>query len=73
MSCFTNALELIREQGDSFLETETPTHLADTQELFSDHRSARTARQRALAIYEELGHPGAAELRATLHVPEDGL
>ncbi|WP_212822587.1 BTAD domain-containing putative transcriptional regulator [Catellatospora sp. TT07R-123] len=57
--CFERALALFRELGDRYYEAIVLTHLGSV----SGDRSAYAA---ALAILEDLGHPGADEVRVML-------
>jgi tetratricopeptide (TPR) repeat protein len=66
ISCFHNALALAREQGDRYAEAEALDHLGDSFHETSDDRAAADHWRSAAAIYEELGHPNAAEIRSKL-------
>jgi len=70
-ACYRRALGLHREAGDRFGETETLTHLGDTCQAARELASAREAWQQALAILEDLQHPGADQVRAKLASKND--
>jgi DNA-binding SARP family transcriptional activator len=65
-ACFQRALGLHRESGDRFDEAEVLTHLGDTRDAAGEPALAREAWRQALAILEDLRHPGAAQVRAKL-------
>jgi len=65
-ACYQRALSLSREAGDRFDEAEALTHLADTRHAAGELAQAREAWQQALAIFEDLQHPDAGEVRAKL-------
>jgi tetratricopeptide (TPR) repeat protein len=60
--CYREALDLTREFGDRYHEAGAFAGLADTYEAAGDPTAARHARQRAAAIYAELGHPDGARV-----------
>jgi DNA-binding SARP family transcriptional activator/Tfp pilus assembly protein PilF len=66
MACYQDAIELQRESGDYRGRADTLTHLGDSQLATGDPESARRTWRRALAILDDLEHPGADEVRAKL-------
>ena len=66
MACYRQALQLFREFGDRFDEAQILVHLGDTSILADDPESAATAWQDAVTIFDDLGRPEAADLRAKL-------
>jgi tetratricopeptide (TPR) repeat protein len=67
--CYRKALDLVRDTGDRHAEAEILVHLGDTHEASGDPGAARRAWDEALAIFTELGHAEAQDVRAKL----DGL
>jgi tetratricopeptide (TPR) repeat protein/transcriptional regulator with XRE-family HTH domain len=55
-----------RELGDRWGEAGALMHLGDAWHAAGDASQARQAWQQALTVFDELSHPGAAELRARL-------
>jgi DNA-binding SARP family transcriptional activator/tetratricopeptide (TPR) repeat protein len=66
IECFERSIELSRGLADKFNEADTLVNLAKTYELADEPHKARAARQRALTIFEEIGHPDAEAVRAQL-------
>jgi DNA-binding SARP family transcriptional activator/Tfp pilus assembly protein PilF len=63
---YQDALDLQREFGDHRGEADTLTHLGDSQLAAGDPNAARLCWQRALAILDDLAHPGAGTVRTKL-------
>lgn len=66
IGCYQRALELGREDGDRLLQADTLDSLGDTQHAAADQRSALRNWRHALAIFDELGHPRADQVRNKL-------
>jgi hypothetical protein len=58
---------MFRECGDRYNEADTLASLGDAHHANGDTGEARFAWQCALAILEQLKHPGAAAVRARMH------
>jgi tetratricopeptide (TPR) repeat protein len=67
--CYRHALELVRDTGDRHAEAEILVHLGDTHDASGDRLAARRAWDEALAIFTDLDHPEAQQVRDKL----DGL
>lgn len=65
-ACYERALSLYREFGDRFYEAEALTHLGETRHALGELAQAQDAWQQALAVVEDLRHPGAGQIRARL-------
>jgi tetratricopeptide (TPR) repeat protein/transcriptional regulator with XRE-family HTH domain len=65
-ACYQRALSLRRESGARFDEAGTLTRLGDTRHAAGELAQAREAWQQALAIFEDLQHPDAGQVRAKL-------
>jgi tetratricopeptide (TPR) repeat protein len=63
---FEFALGLSRDRGDRYSEAEALTHIGDVRHAADDLPRARQAWQQALAIYDDIQHPDAEEIRAKL-------
>jgi tetratricopeptide (TPR) repeat protein len=63
---FECALSLGRENGDRNSEAEILTHIGDARLAAGELPEARQAWQQALAIYDDIQHPGADKVRAKL-------
>ncbi|HYJ66303.1 MAG TPA: BTAD domain-containing putative transcriptional regulator [Nocardioidaceae bacterium] len=63
---YQEALDLQREFGDHRGQADTLTHVGDSQLADDDPAAARLSWQQALAILDDLEHPGASEVRARL-------
>jgi tetratricopeptide (TPR) repeat protein len=63
---FECALGLCREYGDRSSEAEILTHVGDARHAAGELPQARQAWQQALAIYDDVQHPGADKVRAKL-------
>ncbi|MFF9486443.1 hypothetical protein [Streptomyces sp. NPDC014676] len=63
---YQRALDLDREFGDRYGETEILCHLGDTHLATDDLDAALLAWQHALKIADEIGHPAADDLRGKL-------
>jgi Tetratricopeptide repeat len=66
VSCFKQALSTFSETGDHLNRVDTLAHLVETYLATGNQRAADQARQRALAILDDLHHADAAVLRAKL-------
>jgi tetratricopeptide (TPR) repeat protein len=66
VSCFEQALSTFSETGDHLNRVDTLAHLVETYLATGNQRAADQARQRALAILDDLHHADAAVLRAKL-------
>ena len=64
-ACYQRALSLLRA-GDRLQEAVVLTHLGDTRQAAGELAQAREAWQQALAIFEDLQHPDAGQVRAKL-------
>ncbi|MFC4533535.1 AfsR/SARP family transcriptional regulator [Sphaerisporangium dianthi] len=67
---YQSALELYRRLGVRYAESDTLTRLSDTHLSAGRAEQARDALREALAGLDELGHPGAAPVRARLRALE---
>jgi hypothetical protein len=67
IACYRQALDLFRRLGDQHQQADTLTRLSEAYRAAGDHASARHARNRALAILDELRRPteapGASRVR----------
>jgi DNA-binding SARP family transcriptional activator/Tfp pilus assembly protein PilF len=63
---YQQAVDLFHDFGDRDSEAESWTSLGDTHLAADDPASAGAAWQHALAILDELGHPGAEQVRERL-------
>ena len=63
---FAIALMLCRDHGHRYQEAEILTHIADTHHVAGQIAQAREAWQQALAIYDDIQHPDATEVRTKL-------
>jgi DNA-binding SARP family transcriptional activator/tetratricopeptide (TPR) repeat protein len=63
---FEFALGLCRDNGFRYGEAEVLTHIGDTRHAAGELPQARQAWRQALAIYDDIGHPGASKVRAKL-------
>jgi tetratricopeptide (TPR) repeat protein len=63
---FEFALALCHDRGDRSGEAAILTHIGNARHAASELPKARRAWQRALAIYDDLQHPRADEVRAKL-------
>ena len=70
-ACYQRALTLAREVGDRWNEAEVLTHLGDTRRAAGELPQAREVWQQALAIFEDIQHPDADEVRAKLAITND--
>ncbi|MFG2570946.1 tetratricopeptide repeat protein [Streptomyces sp. NPDC048567] len=66
LNSYRRALELYRRIRDSYLEADTLVHIADTHLALSQEDSATQVLGEALDILEEIGHPAAEGVRASL-------
>ena len=67
--CYRQALELWREIGDRYGESETQTHLGDLHRAAGAPEEARACWLAALTILEDLGHPDADQVRQRVAQP----
>ena len=63
---FELALGLCRDYADRYSEAEILSHVGDARHAAGELPQARQAWQQALAIYDDLRHPGADQVRAKL-------
>jgi DNA-binding SARP family transcriptional activator/tetratricopeptide (TPR) repeat protein len=63
IDCFERSVVLVRGLADKFNEADTLSALADAYERAGDRAAAQHSRLRALALFEEIGHPDADALR----------
>jgi tetratricopeptide (TPR) repeat protein len=70
-ACYQRALTLAREVCDRWNEAEVLTHLGDTHRAAGELAQAREAWQQALAIFEDIQHPDAGQVRAKLASTDD--
>ena len=66
IACFERAVQLCEALGARYYQADSLSHLGDAHAAANRTDAARTTWLRALPILDELGHPGAAELRAKL-------
>jgi hypothetical protein len=59
------------EVGDRYEEAETLIHLGDTRHAAGELALARDTWQQALAIFEDIQHPDAGQVRAKLASTND--
>jgi DNA-binding SARP family transcriptional activator/tetratricopeptide (TPR) repeat protein len=65
-ACYERALSLSREFGDRLGDAEILTHLGDNHHAAGELAQAREAWQQALAIFDDIQHPDAGQVRAKL-------
>jgi tetratricopeptide (TPR) repeat protein len=65
-ACYQRALYIAQESGDRYLEADILAHLGDTRHAAGELAQARQAWQQALAMFEDMQHPDADEMRAKL-------
>ena len=70
VTCYEQALDLMRDLGDRYSQATTLTDLGGTHHTAGNLAAARGAWQQALTILEELDHPDAEAVRAKLHQPD---
>jgi DNA-binding SARP family transcriptional activator len=68
-ACYRSSLRLFRQLGDRFYEAEVLSRLGDARAAAGDLPEAREAWEQALAILDDLHHPGAGQVRAKLAQP----
>jgi DNA-binding SARP family transcriptional activator/Tfp pilus assembly protein PilF len=74
LASFRRALELYRHLGDRYQQAEMLIHLGDTHDAAGEPGPATHAWRDALTLLDQLGHPGAGQIRAKLrHVPRPRL
>jgi DNA-binding SARP family transcriptional activator len=66
VSYYRQAADWAVKLGNHHNHANALLHLADTYQASGDPGAARAAREQALAIFTELGHPGADAVRAAL-------
>jgi DNA-binding SARP family transcriptional activator/Tfp pilus assembly protein PilF len=66
ISCYERSLDLDRELADLFNEAVTLDHLGDVHRSAGDMDAARWAWGQAVRTFDEIGHPGAGQIRAKL-------
>jgi tetratricopeptide (TPR) repeat protein len=66
---FRRALDLARKAGDRFLEADVFTHLGDLHHAHGKTPRAHEAWSRALAIFDQIQHPDAGQVRARVANP----
>jgi DNA-binding SARP family transcriptional activator/Flp pilus assembly protein TadD len=69
VACYQRALILHREASYRSKEAKVLTHLGDTRHAAGEPAQARQAWQQALAIFDDLQHPDADQVRAKLASP----
>ncbi len=67
ITSYETALGLVRTVGDQGLEAEILSHLGDSLLATASHDAARDVLHQALAIFDQLSHPGADKVRIKLH------
>jgi len=63
IDCYHRALGLYRGVGDRYFEADTLSHLGDAYHAAGQPDAARDAWCHALAIFDELNHPDAEQVR----------
>ncbi|MBM2620798.1 tetratricopeptide repeat protein [Actinoplanes sp. LDG1-06] len=66
VDCYETALRLYRQVGDRYWVADTLVHLGDTHRACGRDAKAAAVWREALGIYEDLGHPNAADVRERL-------
>ncbi|MGK5683583.1 BTAD domain-containing putative transcriptional regulator [Actinoplanes sp. URMC 104] len=66
VECYGTALRLYRQVGDRYWVADTLVHLGDTHQACGRRAEAVAAWREALALYEDLGHTNAADVRSRL-------
>ncbi|HEU4422867.1 MAG TPA: tetratricopeptide repeat protein [Pilimelia sp.] len=66
LGCYQHSLNLIREFGDRYREAETLSHFGDAYEAAGNPDAASAYWKQALALFDQLNHPGADKVRAKL-------
>jgi len=64
--CYQRALRIARELGNRWLEATTLAHLGDIRHDAGELPQARQAWQQALAMFEDMQHPDADQVRVKL-------
>ncbi|MGE5292555.1 MAG: tetratricopeptide repeat protein [Micromonosporaceae bacterium] len=64
--CYRRAVDLFDRLGHRYHKAETLTYAGDAYQTAGDQDAARDAWQQALAILDDLRHPDAAQVRASL-------
>jgi tetratricopeptide (TPR) repeat protein len=73
ITCYERSLGLAREVADGYNEATTLDHLGDVHSSAGDIAAARWAWAQALRVFDELGHPGADQVRAKIRVLQPRL
>jgi tetratricopeptide (TPR) repeat protein len=68
MACYSRAIGLYRDLRDKFYSAGTLARLGDTYQAAGDLDTARTLWRQALAQFDDLNHPEAEQVRASLAV-----
>jgi tetratricopeptide (TPR) repeat protein len=68
VSCYQHALTLARELGDRHNQAKILTNLGDAHQAADRPSAAQDAWQQALAIFDDLHHPSAGQIRAKLTI-----
>ena len=66
VACYQRAVNISKEYGERLYEADSLTHLGDTHRAAEEPVQAKEAWEQAVAIFEELQHPGADSVRAKL-------
>jgi tetratricopeptide (TPR) repeat protein/transcriptional regulator with XRE-family HTH domain len=66
IACYQRSLSLHRDLADRYLTTKLLTRLGDAYQATGDITAATSVRTEALAILDDLGHPDANQVRASL-------
>ena len=66
VECYRQALDLLRTIGHRYEQADTLTRLGDTHHAAGDLDAARDAWEQAQAIFEDLQHPDAEQVRHKL-------
>jgi tetratricopeptide (TPR) repeat protein len=72
IACYQQALDIAGQSGNDHQRAEVLTHLGGACHAAGDREAARTIWREALAILDDLHHPDAEPVRASLHAANAG-